>query len=47
MGALVSVVEKVEVHIMTTDDESDILGVDSWVDTEIEMTLDSAAASTS
>ena len=37
MGALDSVVEKVEAHIMMTDDESDIRGVD----TEIEMTLDS------
>ena len=41
MGALDSVVEEVEAHIMTTDDESDILGVDSWVDTEIEISFDS------
>ena len=41
MGALDSVVEKVEAHIMTTDDASDILGVDSWVDNAIEITLDS------
>ena len=26
---------------MTTDDESFVLGLDSWVDTEIEITLDS------
>ena len=41
MGALDSVVEQVEAHTMTTDDESDILGIDHWVDTEIEITLDS------
>ena len=41
MGALDSVVEKVEAYIMTTDDESDIFGVDSWVGIEIEITLDS------
>ena len=26
---------------MTTDDESDVLGVDTWIDTDIDITLDS------
>ena len=47
IGALESVVEKIEASILpvTTDDdvddEGDTLGVDSWVDSEIEITLDS------
>ena len=44
IGALDSVVEKIEASILpvtTDDDEGDILGVDSWVDSEIEITLDS------
>ena len=44
IGALDSVIEKIEASILpvtTDDDEGDILGVDSWVDSEIEITLDS------
>ena len=44
IGALDSVVGKVEALILpvsTDDDEDDILGVDAWVDSEIEITLDS------
>ena len=33
--------DSVEAHIMTTDDESDVLGVDTWIVTGIEITLDS------
>jgi hypothetical protein len=41
IGAIEQVLDSVEAHIMTTDDESDVLGVDTWIDTEIEITLDS------
>ena len=44
IGALDDVVEKIESSILpvtTDDDEGDILGVDSWIDSEIEFTLDS------
>ena len=41
IGAIEQVLDSVEAHIMTTDDESDVLGVDIWIDTEIEITLDS------
>ena len=44
IGALDNVVEKIEASILpvtTDDDEGDVLGVDSWVDSEIEITLDS------
>jgi len=44
IGALDDVVEKIESSILpvtTDDDEGDILGVDSWIDSEIEITLDS------
>ena len=41
IGAIEQVLDSVAAHIMTTDDESDVLGVDTWIDTEIEITLDS------
>ena len=44
IGALDDIVEKIESSILpvtTDDDEGDILGVDSWIDSEIEITLDS------
>jgi hypothetical protein len=41
IGAIEPVLDGVATHIMTTDDESDVLGVDTWIDTEIEITLDS------
>jgi hypothetical protein len=41
IGAIEQVLDGVAAHIMTTDDESDVLGVDAWNDTEIEITLDS------
>ena len=44
IGALDDLVEKIESSISpitTDDDEADILGVDSWIDSEIEITLDS------
>ena len=43
VGALDSVVEKIEASILpvTDDDEGDILGIDYLVDSEIEITLDS------
>ena len=42
MGALEAVIEQAEAHVITTDDaDAEIFGIDSWVDTEIEITLDS------
>ena len=41
IGAIDQGPDSVEAHIMTTDDESDELGVDTWTDSDIEITLDS------
>ena len=44
IGALDDIIDKIEASIfpVTTDDmENDVLGVDSWVDSDIEITLDS------
>ena len=40
IGAIDVVLDSVEAHIMTTDDKSYVLGVDTWVDSDIEITLD-------
>ena len=42
MGAYESVAAQVEANLITTeDDELEVFGVDTWVDVEIEITLDS------
>ena len=41
IGAIDAVLNSLEAHIMTTDDESDVLGLDMWVDLGIEITVDS------
>ena len=41
IGAIDAALDSVEAHIMTTDDESDVLGIDTCVDSDIEIILDS------